>query len=162
MPKCMSFVCFWFYSYFVYSSCSKSALVYIVTYVFFVLFPCTIHIISSFLSFFFIYLAFFAAISQCLYKLLVGGLVLSFCCSLCSLADSIFNRGSNYKISVFLSNFVYLDLNIVLICFKLAKNLFFEKHLFNQICCFFQHFLALFETFKILHNEWFMHKIWVL
>jgi hypothetical protein len=29
----------------------------------------------------------------------------------------------------------------------------FEKRILNQICGFFQHFLALFETFKTLHND---------
>ena len=32
-------------------------------------------------------------------------------------------------------------------------NFFFEKRVLNQICGFFQHFLALFETFTTLHND---------
>ena len=30
---------------------------------------------------------------------------------------------------------------------------FFEKRVLNQICGFFQHFLALFETFTTLYND---------
>jgi hypothetical protein len=38
--------------------------------------------------------------------------------------------------------------------FRISQdNFFFEKSFLDQICGFFQHFLALFETFSTLYNN---------
>ena len=49
---------------------------------------------------------------------------------------------------IFFSSYIAIDI------FQISQdNLFFEKRVLNQICGFFQHFLALFETFKTLYND---------
>ena len=64
------------------------------------------------------------------------------------------------KLHVFLTTYpplsahVFCESSLAIDIFQIIQdNLFFEKRVLNQICGFFQHFLALFETFSTLYND---------